>query len=161
MKHTTLVFLVRRVDGKITEICLAMKKRGFGMGRWNGVGGKVEGEESIEDATRREAQEEIDVGIGGLIPCAELTFQFALKPEWNQLVHTFIADAWTGTPIESEEMSPRWFAVADIPYSSMWPDDIFWLPFVLENKHVIATFVFGENDIILSQEVVVTEQRLT
>ena len=33
LKDTTLLFLVRRDDaGAVTEICLAMKKRGFGMG---------------------------------------------------------------------------------------------------------------------------------
>ncbi len=53
LRNSTLIFLVKRTDGNITEICLAMKKRGFGMGRWNGVGGKVEKGEAIEDAALR------------------------------------------------------------------------------------------------------------
>ena len=40
------------------RVLLGMKKRGFGMGRWNGFGGKVEAGETIEDATRREVGEE-------------------------------------------------------------------------------------------------------
>jgi hypothetical protein len=36
MRNVSLLFLVKKTDGKISEICLAMKKRGFGMGRWNG-----------------------------------------------------------------------------------------------------------------------------
>ncbi|MEK7504190.1 MAG: hypothetical protein AAB550_01680 [Patescibacteria group bacterium] len=36
MKQATLCFLV-----KDNQILLAMKKRGFGVGKWNGVGGKV------------------------------------------------------------------------------------------------------------------------
>ena len=47
-KTLSLLFL-RRED----EILLAMKKRGFGKGRWNGVGGKVEVGESIEQAMIR------------------------------------------------------------------------------------------------------------
>ncbi len=46
------------------EILLAMKKRGFGKGRWNGVGGKPDpekGDKSIIDCAIREAQEEIGV----------------------------------------------------------------------------------------------------
>jgi hypothetical protein len=35
LKDTTLLFLVRRDDsGAVSEICLAMKKRGFGTGKW-------------------------------------------------------------------------------------------------------------------------------
>ena len=47
LRDATLVFLIKRSQGKISEICLAMKKRGFGMNRWNGVGGKVEKDENI------------------------------------------------------------------------------------------------------------------
>jgi len=40
LRNATLVFLIKKSQGKITDICLAMKKRGFGMNRWNGVGEK-------------------------------------------------------------------------------------------------------------------------
>ena len=36
-----------------TNILLGYKKRGFGMGRWNGFGGKVEVGETIEGAAKR------------------------------------------------------------------------------------------------------------
>jgi len=52
-------------------------------------------------------------------------------------------------------MSPKWFKISDIPYESMWPDDIFWLPKVLTGKKVRAGFTFGEKDIILKKEIVV------
>jgi 8-oxo-dGTP diphosphatase/2-hydroxy-dATP diphosphatase len=35
-----------------------MKKRGFGKGKWNGFGGKVEEGECIEDSAIRELEEE-------------------------------------------------------------------------------------------------------
>ena len=40
------------------RVLLGMKKRGFGVGRWNGFGGKVQREETIEDAAKRELREE-------------------------------------------------------------------------------------------------------
>ena len=36
-----------------SKILLGMKKRGFGVGRWNGFGGKVHVGESIEAAASR------------------------------------------------------------------------------------------------------------
>ena len=60
MSTKVLSLLYLRRDN---EILLAMKKRGFGEGRWNGVGGKVEAGESIEQAMICEAQEEISVTL--------------------------------------------------------------------------------------------------
>lgn len=47
-KLFTLI-IVRNED----EILLGFKKRGFGVGKWNGFGGKVETGESITDAAVR------------------------------------------------------------------------------------------------------------
>lgn len=37
----------------LTLVLLGMKKRGFGAGKWNGFGGKVQPGETIEEAARR------------------------------------------------------------------------------------------------------------
>ncbi len=150
----TLVFLVKRSgEGSITHICLAMKKRGFGVGKINGVGGKVEDDETIEEAAIREANEEAGVTLNEFSKCAVLEFYFSHNPTWNQLVHVYLCEEWENEPTESEEMKPEWYEVALIPYSSMWPDDKFWIPYVLDGKLVKAEFTFAESDIITSQEV--------
>jgi ADP-ribose pyrophosphatase YjhB (NUDIX family) len=105
MRDTTLLFLIKTSEsGVVTDICLAMKKRGFGAGRWNGTGGKTESGETIKDAVVRETQEEIGVTVSEMSKVAELTFTFPHKPEWDQLVHVFFADEYAGTPTESEDM---------------------------------------------------------
>lgn len=150
LKDTTLLFLVRRNDtGAVSEICLAMKKRGFGTGKWNGVGGKLEPGESIEDATRRETEEEIGVRVGEMRQVAQLEFRYAPRPDWDQLVRVFFAEDWEGEPTESEEMRPGWYTVSDIPFHSMWPDDRIWLPEVVAGTLVRGRFVFGEGEEIL------------
>jgi mutator protein MutT len=153
MRDSTLVFLVKKQDNKVEEICLAMKKRGFGAGRWNGVGGKVHEGESIEEAAIREAKEEISVEVKDLKKVALISFIFPHNLLWDQLVHVYLTESWEGEPKESEEMNPEWFNVSQIPYKDMWPDDIFWLPKVLEGELIKARFVFGEGDTIQDQEV--------
>lgn len=157
MKNTTLLFLVKKDGEAVTDICLAMKKRGFGAGRYNGVGGKVEGEETIEDAVKREAHEEIGVTVTEITKFGELTFIFPHKEDWNQLVHVYLAYVWQGETVETEEMNPTWFKVSDIPYGDMWPDDIFWLPKVLEGDLIKGRFVFAEGDVIMENHVEVVE----
>jgi 8-oxo-dGTP pyrophosphatase MutT (NUDIX family) len=152
--------LVKRTDGKISDLCLAMKKRGFGLGRWNGVGGKVADGENIEQATKREAKEEIGVDVGVMEKVAEIKFYFKFNPDFNQFVHVYISEDWKGEPTESEEMNPKWYTVDNIPYTLMWPDYFFWLPFVLEDKKINAEFTFGEKDIVLEQKIEETKNFL-
>ena len=155
MKERTLVFLY---NPKEKRILLAMKKRGFGEGKWNGVGGKIEEGETVEEAAVREAHEEIGVLIAPerLSHVATIDFAFRDKPEFNQRVHVFFTDHWAGTPLESEEMRPKWFAVSRIPYKEMWIDDEHWLPRVLAGERVRASFTFGEGgETLLHKEVAV------
>ena len=44
------------------SVLLGMKKRGFGVGKWNGFGGKVEnGKTVVFDGAMRELQEECSI----------------------------------------------------------------------------------------------------
>ena len=139
----TLMFLQ---DGD--QILLAMKKRGFGEGRYNGVGGKPEGDEEIEKTAIRETHEEIGVKPIKIIEVAKLNFYFPHEPKWDQQVYVYICEKWEGEPVETEEMKPSWFAKRALPFEKMWSDDYLWLPHVLEDKYVSASFVFGKNDIV-------------
>lgn len=47
-KQLTLLFPLRE-----NQVLLGYKKRGFGKGWWNGFGGKVKSDESVEDAAKR------------------------------------------------------------------------------------------------------------
>lgn len=150
----TLLFLRRD-----NEILLAMKKRGFGEGLYNGVGGKLEVGETIEQALLRETREEIGVVPMNYTKVAELDFiQDAQTDDpWHMYVYAYLCDEWQGEPAESEEMAPKWFALEDIPYSEMWQDDEFWLPMVLTGDKVTGMFTFDENDKLLSHSVMVQE----
>ncbi len=151
MKNTTLLFLVKKQDNIISDLVLAMKKRGFGAGRYNGVGGKLDEGETIEQAVIREAYEEIAVTVqeNHLQKVAELSFTFPHRPDFNQLVHVYITESWSGEPTESEEMKPQWYKVQEIPFNTMWPDDIFWLPQMIDGKLIKGSFTFGEGDVVL------------
>ena len=145
--------MVKKEGNRFSEICLAMKKRGFGVGKWNGTGGKLLEGESVEQSAVRETEEEINVRIKEFYKVAELEFSFANKPEWNQSTHVFFCEHWEGTPSESEEMKPEWFSIKDIPFSNMWADDIFWLPEVLDRKQLKGKFLFGEGDTMLEKDI--------
>ncbi|NCU30706.1 8-oxo-dGTP diphosphatase [Candidatus Saccharibacteria bacterium] len=147
--ETTVLFL-RKGD----EILLAMKKRGFGEGRYNSVGGKLEEGESAEVCVKRETLEEIDIRAISLVQMADLTFHEKYQGI-PTIAHSsvYVCDEWEGEPIETEEMSPRWFNLSEIPYDNMWPDDIFWLPRVIDGEKVLGEFWFEDHNTVINHTV--------
>lgn len=133
-----------------THVLLGMKKRGFGEGRWNGFGGKVDPGETIEEAARREFLEESGCQAREFTPAGLLQFSFEDVSERPINVHLFRARDLVGEPKESEEMSPQWFSFGTIPFEAMWPDDRYWLPgFLVEKKDVNGAFHFQDFNTIL------------
>lgn len=149
MTQLTVLFLIKE-----DKVLLAMKKRGFGEGRWNGVGGKLEPGESIEQAVVRESQEEIRVTPTRFTKTARIIFHENHKGRLDILeVHVFLASAWEGKPSETEEMSPRWFQIDSIPYGEMWDDDPHWLPAVLAGKKLVCEFWLDKDDRLVQKSV--------
>src|SRR3989344_2285527 len=135
---------------KHPHILLGMKKRGFGAGRWNGFGGKVE-IETIEENIKRETREECGIEIQNMEQVGLMDFEFEGNPEFIQ-VHVFKINKFTGEPEESEEMKPQWFHVDEIPFNKMWPDDLHWMPMLLRGKKFRGKFLFDKNNNILEKE---------
>jgi mutator protein MutT len=131
-----------------------MKKRGLGQGRWNGVGGKIEPGETVEQATIRECQEEIEVTPTQFHQVARLDFLMDSNTEpWHMDGHVFVANEWQGTPTETDEMAPQWFKLPDIPYDQMWEDDTLWLPQVLDGQLISASFSFDSTEKMIYHQV--------
>lgn len=143
MKTVTLVFLRRD-----NQLLLAMKKRGFGKGKWNGAGGKVEPGETIEQAAIRECQEEIGVTPLNLKQMGYIQFFMSDDPAFEHRCHIFVATDWQGTPRESEEMRPQWFSLDELPYADMWPDDEIWLPHMLGGSTFEALIDVSETEVV-------------
>ncbi len=147
--ETTLCLLKKE-----NEILLAMKKRGFGEGKYNGVGGKIESNETPEQAMIRETQEEISVTPINYEKVGLIEFDEYYKgSKQNVIFHLYIVSEWEGVISETEEMRPKWFSINEIPYNQMFPDDKYWLPIVLEGKKIKAYFDFDEDWNLLSNNI--------
>ncbi len=139
-KILTLGYLLKE-----NEICLAMKKRGFGEGNWNGYGGKLEEGETIEQATVREIQEESGVTVLESHLDKVAIVEFFFKDGKHLEVHTFFIRTWDGTPVETEEMRPEWFAFENIPYEKMWADDEYWFRRALKGEKLLGKVWFQDD----------------
>lgn len=131
-------------DDENRKILLGLKKRGFGIGKWNGFGGKIENEETTLKAAIRELKEETGLIAQKLKDIGKLVFIFPLEKEILNVI-IYLIEKYDGEPIESDEIDPAWFDYYNIPYDDMWEDDRHWLPAVLKNGIINGTFYY-END---------------
>jgi 8-oxo-dGTP pyrophosphatase MutT (NUDIX family) len=144
---TTLCFIIDS-----SRILLAMKKRGFGEGWWNGYGGKVGAGESIEAAAKRETQEEIGVAVEKLEPIGQIDFRIIDENKHIEC-HIFLIREYSGEPAETEEMRPQWFYFNEIPFDRMWSDDRYWFPYLLESRKFKAWFTFQDKKRLLDHKI--------
>lgn len=151
---TTLLIIV-----KDNKILLATKKRGFGVGKFNGVGGKKQENETIYEAMLRETKEEIGVIPINAKNVGIIDFDMWLKGEnVNEKMYIYLANDFDGEVVESEEMRPQWFNLEEIPYDNMFLDDIIWLPEVLKDNLVKGTCVFSKDfGTMISQDIKVVD----
>lgn len=158
MKTDTLCLLLRKKPKP--QIYLPMKKRGFGQGKFVGVGGGVEAGETIPQAAVREIFEEtgLRVPTRDLEKVARLVFHFPARPDWTRTVHVFLLRRWQGNPVESDELEPHWFSYPDIPYADMWADAKHWLPPLLQGKKINGEFTFAADN-ETTQENQITAQK--
>ncbi|CAM3588188.1 8-oxo-dGTP diphosphatase [Parendozoicomonas haliclonae] len=139
--HATLLFVIQ--DGKIL---LIRKKRGLGMGKINGPGGKLDPGETLEQCASRELQEELLITPGALTYHGDNLFQFVDGLAMH--VHIYTTNEYTGTPTETDEAEPLWFDLDKIPYEEMWEDDYLWIPMMLEGKDFTGRFLFDNSKML-------------
>jgi len=152
--NATLLYIIK--DGKIL---LIYKKRGFGAGKWNGPGGKIEDGEDPMDAAVRETEEETGLMPKSVIGIGTIDFYMGQSEKPDFAVRIFNASDFSGSVRETEEAIPRWFDTAEIPYNQMLPDDEIWIPLMLRGKKFNGKFYFADHagTVIINHEISMVE----
>ena len=142
-----VAFLTRIGPDGRAEVLLGRKKTGLGSGNIVGLGGKIEPGETALEAIVREIEEESSLVVdpADLTEVGLVKFAFPFRENWSQDSTVFVASRFTGEPQESDEVSPAWYAIDDLPLNEMWNDARYWLPTVLAGGRVLGDFTFGED----------------
>jgi 8-oxo-dGTP pyrophosphatase MutT (NUDIX family) len=132
---------VRR-NKSFLEALFAIKQRNFGAGTYAPYGGKVEGDETFEEALIREFWQEskaecstADIEKVGII---ELYFcDHRNRPPLE--IAVFLIHDWIGTLRDTSEMkNPQWFQQNSLPLGNMAPSNNIWIPKILDGKNIFA-----------------------
>ncbi len=132
-----------RNEGKVL---LIHKKTGFGKGKINAPGGRIEQGETAAQAAVRECTEEVGLTPKAVVPAGTLHFYF--RDGYSLKGFVFTAAEFKGDLTETEEAAPFWCAETEIPFDRMWEDDIHWVPKLLKGESFDGYFLL-EKDTLL------------
>lgn len=123
---TTLCYIEK--DGAYLMLHRTKKANDINEGKWIGVGGHMEPEETPEECVRREAAEETGLTLTSLSFRGVIHFSCGENEE-EMFVYT--SDRFTGDLIECREGELAWIKKEEILKLNLWEGDCLFLPLLM------------------------------
>lgn len=133
------------------NVLIIDKKRGPGSKWFNFPGGKINPDETPQEAAIRETREEVGLSVWNLYKFAELFF--ILNDEPYSYVHVFKTSTYSGTIRETDEAVPLWFKYSTLPLDSMWPTDAYWVPYLRDGECIFGRFELAASNDVTNIEI--------
>jgi 8-oxo-dGTP diphosphatase len=132
-----------RSGGRTLMLHRNKKKGDVHLGKWNGLGGKLDAGESPDDCVVREVREESGLAISDPRLRGILTFP-AFKDGEDWLVFVYTATKFTGSLVECGEGALSWIDDAKILDLPLWEGDLVFLPWLNEDRFFSAKFSYRD-----------------
>jgi 8-oxo-dGTP diphosphatase len=145
MKLATLCYLRR--DGRTLMVHRIKKANDMHLGKWNGLGGKLEAGETPEECATREVLEESGLHVQRWQYKGLLTFpHFSTDEDWYAFV--FVSDQFEGELIDSPEGRLEWVADGDLLALNLWEGDRIFLPWLDRSGVFSGKFVYQDGRLV-------------
>lgn len=126
------------------------KEQDLNAGKWIGVGGKFEADETPEECLLREVREETGFTLTDYRFRGIVTF---VSDEWEtEYMHLFTADGFEGTLSDCDEGELRWIPKADILSLNLWEGDRAFLTLLAENAPFFTMKVVYHGDTLVETQ---------
>ncbi len=145
MKLTTLCY-IENDRGEYLMLHRTKKQNDLNAGKWIGVGGKFEADETPEECLLREVYEETGLTLTHYRFRGIVTF---LSNEWEgEYMHLFTADKYEGTLCDCNEGELAWMPKKDVLKLNLWEGDHIFLRELLENDRFFSLKLSYTGDVL-------------
>ena len=142
MINTTLCYIEK--DNKYLMLHRTKKENDLNVGKWIGVGGKFERDETPEECLLREVKEETGLTLVKYKLRAVITF---ISNEWEtEYMYLFTANEFTGNLTDCDEGMLEWVNKDDILNLNIWEGDRIFLKKMIEEDNFFTLKVMYEGD---------------
>lgn len=145
---TTLCYLEK--DGAYLMLHRNRKKEDVNAGKWIGVGGHFEPNESPEDCMKREIYEETGLTVTSWRFRGIVTF--LTDGGICEYMHLFTCDAWQGEEIPCDEGDLEWVEKSRVPSLPLWEGDRIFLDLIARSSPFFSLKLSYHGDRLVSAE---------
>ena len=146
MKLTTLCYLMK--DEKMLMLHRVKKEHDVNKGKWIGVGGKFEKNESPDECAIREILEETGLSVHECTPRGIVTFCY--NNDDPEYMHLFTSESFSGELNENcSEGVLKWVHQDDVEKLNLWEGDRIFLKLLKEKSPYFLLKLVYHNDELL------------
>lgn len=128
----TLGYVVR--DGRVLMVHRTARDDDAHLGKYNGLGGKLEADEDVVACLRRELREEAGIEATALRLRGTISWPGFGPGGEDWLGFVFVVDAFTGEPpAANAEGTLHWVPLGQVFDLPLWEGDHTWLPLVFDD----------------------------
>ena len=141
MDKTVLCYIEK--DNSYLMLFRNKKKEDINKGKWIGIGGHLEKNETKEEALLREVKEETGLTLNSFIYRGEILF---VNNDFKEVMYLYTSSDYSGEIIECDEGELKWISFKDIPSLNLWEGDRIFLPKLINSESIINLELYYEND---------------
>lgn len=146
---TTLGFVLSAEGDKVLMVHRTARLDDEQLGKWNGLGGKLEPDEDVWSGMARELREEAGIEVVSMRLRGTVSWPGFHGDGSDVLGFVFVVDEWTGAvPQANAEGALVWQPIALLEELPMWPGDRYFLPPTFDRDvrqfHLVIPYSAGE-----------------
>lgn len=142
MQETTLCYIV--INHQVLLLHRNKKANDPNIGKYLGIGGKIELNETLESAMKREVNEETQLDVLHYTYRGKVTFISDKYP--SELMHLFLINQVSGSLGTCHEGELVWIDLNHVYTMPMWEGDIHFLKPLLESDELINMTLVYKTD---------------
>lgn len=150
MVNTTLCYIEK--ENQYLMLHRTKKENDLNEGKWIGVGGKFEANESPEDCLLREVKEETGLTLTNYRLRAIITFVFEKWP--TEYMYLFTANGFVGELGNCDEGELKWVDKNKVMDLNIWEGDKIFLEKLLEDSGFFTLKLVYKGDKLVESKVV-------
>lgn len=119
-------------------------------GKWLGLGGHIEENETPYQAVVREVMEEANLKLFNCIERGIVNFYY--NDNYGEKIYVFTSNDFNGILSECDEGILKWIDITEIKYLNLWEGDRVFLDILFNSDDYFEIDLYYENDKLIRSE---------